>query len=780
MKISLPKAFLLLLLVPSMQTTPAQTPNPTGTIRGQIVDLQTSEPLAKVSISIAGQTAAVATDGDGRFILENVPAGPVELRVSTVGYGLLKRDVDMVAGTTRELDLRLGQDTLRCTQDVTVAAKPFDPLVLNAVTQYTLDKSELQDLSTVLANDPFRAVANLPGVAANQDFYADFAVRGADFPHVGVYLDGVLIDHPTYALEASGDLGSLSVVNGDVVRSVGLLSGAFPAEYGDRTGAILDIATRDGARDRIATRFTADVLGAALTAEGPIGKSKKASWLLSGRQSYLAYLLDRLGYSSSLTLNYNDITGKLSYDPNAHHRFNLFSDFGSTNASRSPFYTDGQAASLFTLGEVEHGINSMRWDWLPSPKMLLQMTGSWTHDHEHDTNPFSAVDLDTTSNVYGLRTDLTVQAGSWNKFAVGLESRSPHQQRNSYTQWNYPAQTLSYGNLLPFDSFSQSTWEPAGYLEDTATLLNNRVTINVGGRWQYSRPSSQSVWLPHASVLLRAAPRTNFTAAYGQYAQRPSLLQLYGAFGVPSLHQERATHEMFALDQFFTEKLRLHVELYNRQEHGDIYSPQTEFRLLPNGQIGFPVPGPVLGNNLSAYARGFEVSLQRRSANRLSGWISYARSYSKYWQPGTAFSFPGDGDQRNTFSAYGAYRISRTISLSGNLRYGSGLPISGFLAPTTLSSPAGSNTPVVYQLNQQRNLLRQGDYLRNDVRISKVFITKHVNLTVHAEIENLTGHTNYSYYDFLYPFNVSVTHQVDAQRQNSVPLLPAAGFTFEF
>src|ERR1700684_4406259 len=111
--------------------------------------------------------------------------------------------------------------------------------------------------------------------------------------------------------------------------------------------------------------------------------------------------------------------------------------------------------------------------------------------------------------------------------------------------------------------------------------------------------------------------------------------------------------------------------------------------------------------------RGFELSLPRRSQNHLSGWLAYARSGSKYWQPNTSLSFQGDYDQRNTFSAYAAYRLTPTINVSGNIHYGSGFPIPGFL--TSLSDVSSDATQVAYRLSQSRNALRAGDYLRSDI-----------------------------------------------------------------
>jgi hypothetical protein len=764
-----------------LRPTYAQTPAATGGIDGRVVDLRTGEPIAKAAVSVGGSKLVATTGADGRFTLSSVPAGAVELRISTVGYGLLKRTVEVGAGASVEVDLRLGQEALKDSQQINVVAAPFDPVVADAVTQYSLDNTELQDLSTVLANDPFRAVASLPGVTANLDAYADFAVRGAGPSHIGVYIDGVLVERPTYALEDAGSIGSLSVVNGDTVRSLSLLSGSFPANYGDRTGAVLDIATRDGARDRIATRVTANVLGATVTSEGPIGRAKKTSWLVSGRQSYLGYLLDRLGVSAGLTANYQDIFGKLNYDLNPHHKFSVSTAYGGTGTSRNLINIGSQSASYFTNGASQHGMSTLHWDWILSPNTLAQAQGFWTRDHEHDTNPSNAVNLDTTSDVYGFREDFTHQSGHWNKVEAGFESRSPTQQRLSYTQWNYTTDKLGTP-LLVFDNYSRSAWQPGAFLSDTVTLPNNRLALSGGGRWDYFAPTGQSVWLPHASAILKATKTTGLSVAWGQYAQMPSLLQLYGAFGTPTLRAERATHETVAIDQFFTEKARLHVEFYNRQEHEDIYSAQTEFRLLANGQVGFPTLGPTLGNNLNAYARGFEISLQRRSANRLSGWVAYSRSYSKYWQPGTTLNFPGDYDQRNTFSAYAAYRITRTIDVSANARYGSGLPIPGYFAPSSFTVPGDPNstTGVIYVLSQSRNALHEDDYQRDDIRINKVFNRKHFNLTLHGELENLTDHTNYRYYQFVYFGTIATTHELEGSRESTLPFLPAAGITFEF
>ena len=61
-------------------------------IRGQVLDGETGDPVFAAGVLVAGSTTGTSTDFDGRFRLE-VPALPVKLNVSFIGYALLEIDV---------------------------------------------------------------------------------------------------------------------------------------------------------------------------------------------------------------------------------------------------------------------------------------------------------------------------------------------------------------------------------------------------------------------------------------------------------------------------------------------------------------------------------------------------------------------------------------------------------------------------------------------------------------------------------------------------------------
>ena len=94
------------------------------------------------------------TDEAGWFEIPRVPRGPAELYVSTVGYGLVKRAVDVQPDTDEPLVISLGQEAIRRSEAVSVTSGVFDPVDRDAPSQYTMDNTELTNLASVLATIP--------------------------------------------------------------------------------------------------------------------------------------------------------------------------------------------------------------------------------------------------------------------------------------------------------------------------------------------------------------------------------------------------------------------------------------------------------------------------------------------------------------------------------------------------------------------------------------------------------------------------------------------------
>ena len=173
---------------------PLPADDPSADVKGRVVDAQTGQPIGKAVVTVRERQSETVTDANGRFQLADLPAGSVEIVVTTVGYGFAQRTL-AVGGP--EVEIRLTQEALRRAEEVAVSASAFDPADLAAPAAQVLAGTELKNLASVLVDDPLRSVQSLPGVATGDDFEATFAVRGSGFETVGLYIDGVLMTRPS-------------------------------------------------------------------------------------------------------------------------------------------------------------------------------------------------------------------------------------------------------------------------------------------------------------------------------------------------------------------------------------------------------------------------------------------------------------------------------------------------------------------------------------------------------------------------------------------------------
>ncbi|PYT07441.1 MAG: hypothetical protein DMF60_07120, partial [Acidobacteria bacterium] len=266
--------------------------NPSITLRGRVVDARSGEPIAKVKIIVVASQQTTSTDDNGVFMLEGIQPGELDLYITTVTYGLVKKTITVKDVEKAEVEIALNQEGATLTEKITVSAGPFEELETNAPSEKALNKTELQTLSMVLVGDPLRASQSLPGVTANNDLRSEFAVRRAGYDHIGIYVDGILTDdfvHTTIIDNETDNKLSLSVINSDTISGLSFFSGAFPAKYGEKTAAVLNLETREGNRIKPSGRFSTGLLTTAGVVDGPFAK-RKGSWLIAGRTSYFDYL----------------------------------------------------------------------------------------------------------------------------------------------------------------------------------------------------------------------------------------------------------------------------------------------------------------------------------------------------------------------------------------------------------------------------------------------------------------------------------------------------------
>ena len=730
------------------------------TLRGRVVDANTGEPMANVRVVAKLTDKATITDANGAFTLEVSP-GPQELYITTVTYGLVKKTINAGAGTNTEVEIALNEDAAALTEHVTIVSDPFESMRTTATFEQTLNKRELQATSSILLSDPIRAAQTLPGVGGNDDFRSEFSVRGAGFDRVGVWLDGVLTDNFVHTV-AGGypDTGSLSVINSDAVNSVSLLSGGSPANFGNRTAAVLDLDSRDGNRVKPSGRIAAALSGISGMIDGPIS-SDKGSYLLAARKSYVGYLVRRINDQNQFAnnppiLGFADVQGKLLYDLSERNQVGLSAIFGSFDYDRNRDRELLFVNSVFR-GESRNLLLNAHWSFTPNPRVFWQTRVFAQKTNFKNVNRDELILNDGDRSQFGIRSDVSFQLPHSNRLEAGLYVRSLRVDSLS--------RRFSFANV-PFDfgSFDQNGTEQSYYAQDTWRNERWRLQFTGGLRVEHSEITSQTLNSPRASLTWSINDHWRVHAMAGRYYQFPDFEQIFGRLGSRSLRAERATNVSAGVEALVGDRVRVSVEVFDREDANLFFSlsePRLDGGLVSFAEFPFR-------NSLDGHARGFELTLQRRSANKLAGWFSYSYVQTKLTAAETGLSFVADTEQRHLLNTYASYRFTDTWNLSSVFRFGSGPPIPGFFRQ------AGDT----FFLSDRRNEVRLPDYARLDVRVSKAFLFKRWKLTATGEVLNLLNRNNLRYAGFD-GFEIS-TGRVFGQLDRVLPILPSAGVVIEF
>jgi hypothetical protein len=727
-------------------------------VRGRVIDARTGMPMKAAAITVDDGVKSAQSDDDGRFEIGGLTPGVHRLSVSFIGYALAKREFRVEPGAALDLTVALTEGTTTYSESVTVTPDAFrlppDPVAAGQV----LGSADLLNLRGVLADDPLRAVQVLPGVATGDDLRSEFTVRGSDFRHLTFTVDGFATPyllHTVRGVEDRGPTGSVAMINSDVIEDVTLLNGGYPQRFGGHTGAEVDFRLRDGSRDRNIFHVAVSGTNASAVAEGPLGRSRRGSWLVSGRQSYLDLIVHRLT-NDAVSFGFSDTQARVAYDLTPRQRIALTLLAGRSRFENSPDRTDVDDLSVGTNGSV---VAVGSWRLALSHAIVTQrILASSNHFRNQNSTGF---ELDRGHDrQLAYRADVSAPLGR----AIDLEAGASVERLDDERLRR--RLISSRQNLLLLDDYS-------GHATSTGAFAGLRwnpfrtVTLAPGvraDRWSLTDQATSSPWLQGE---WRVTSSTKVRGAAGEYRQFADFEHVLGVSGGTGLGPERATQYDAGIEQRLRgDTLRVSLAVYDREERDMLRRFGSEVRLV-QGRVARGTASAKYENRLDGRARGVELMVQRSGGERLSGWISYAFAHASYTDRISGEEFWSDFDQRHTLNACAVYRGSARTSYVAKLRMGSNFPIPGYYA-----EQGGT-----YYVTDVRNGARLPVYARLDLRANRTFAWSARRVTVFAEVINVLNRANVRFN----PPGVNLTtRQTSRPFDSMLPIVPSVGLLLEF
>jgi len=222
-----------------------------GSVRGRVTDPDgKAVPGVAVQLrnDITGFKADTATGPDGAFQFFNVPYNPYELHVEPQGFQSVHRTVDVRSAVPLEVNISL--KLVGITESVTVTAEPTAAqLETDTSTSHVdIDKSYIARAPATIAS---RAMEEL--ITATPGFAKD---ENGRYHFQGFHSQGQFVVDGQTISDQTGITFSNSIDPG-IAQSLEVVYGNVPAEYGEKIGTVVNLATKSG----LGTPFHGDLYG---------------------------------------------------------------------------------------------------------------------------------------------------------------------------------------------------------------------------------------------------------------------------------------------------------------------------------------------------------------------------------------------------------------------------------------------------------------------------------------------------------------------------------------
>ncbi len=703
------------------------------TIFGTVKDSLSGETLSGANIFIAETKLGGTANVYGFYSLSLSP-GNYNLTFSYLGYTEVQKQVHLTGDLSLDVNLMIKQTELK-----TVVISGIKSNVDQAtVSRNVITAARIKSIPSLGGEaDVLKSLQLMPGIQAANEGSANLYVRGGSYDQNLILLDEAPVYNPAHAL------GFFSTFNTDAIKDVSVMKGAFPAQYGGRLSSVVDVTMREGNNKKTEVNAGVGLLASRLTIEGPLSKGK-ASYLLSGRYSYVGHTYNLLGGAIGRDLlqewslrNFNDKNKIWFYDLNAKINYIINTKnhvYLSFYSGHDSFYCN--ALNNNNVLDWGNYTSTLRWNHIFTSKLFSNFTlyksrYNYSYFIYEDIRNFKwKSDIEET----GMKSDFTYFLNQKNNIKAGVSI--------IYHKFN-PGSISPYDTtsvITPFSLDTKRSLEFCGYLSNNQNITP-KLSVNYGIRYNlfmnlgygvvykygedmtsvidstvYAKNAlmnSYGGFEPRLSVLFKTGKQNSFKLAYGLTKQYLHLLS-NSSVGLPTdtwlppdSHVKPQSSQQLVLgfyQSFGQDKAELSIETYYKtlkniidyKDNADLFiNKHIETQLLSG----------------KGYSYGIEGMLEKKTG-KLTGWISYTLAKTQYQIKGINNNnyYSPRYDIRHNIAITGMYRLNKYWVFSSTFKYASG----GFVTvPDQIFTVDG----VTFLTYSSRNNYKLPAYHRLDISV---------------------------------------------------------------
>ena len=660
-----------------------------GTVKGVLFDESNGEAVPFANVILDGTAYGCATDLNGFFLINKVPAGDYQLRVRFMGYEEYIQPVTIADRriVTLTIHLKPSAQMLR-TVEIT-DSKAEERRIQTQVSVEKLTASQIQQMPSIGGTaDIAQYMQVLPGVNSTGDQGGQLYIRGGSMIQNLCLLDGMIVYNPFHSI------GLYSIFETDVILNADIYTGGFGAEYGGRLSSVMDITTRDGNKRHHTGKVGFNTFGANLILEGPLKKETTDSkstvtYLITAKNSYLsktspllydklpsALGLNKIAVSGGLPFDFLDLYGKITANSGTGSKISIFG-----------FRFDDSVSNYQTIADYHwrnYGIGT-NFMLVTGSSAILEGTVAYS-DYNITLNDGSGKDKYSSINGFNTTLQVTNFIGA-NRLRFGLTIEG---YNTDYQFWNNYSKRISY--QVPSINLS---------LYGTYKLTAGKWLFDPGMRFIYYATLGTPQLEPRIAAKYNATDKLRFKMAGGFYSQifldarsDNDIVNLFTGFltgsaelGVPSTFHDKevtscvqkAKHIILGAEYDLTDLITFNAEVYLKYfdqllnaNRNNIYNDNGDYARpgSPYYQPEYLRKDYIIEKGL---ATGFDVSATF-DLDRLYLWATYSLGYVQ--RTDELQTYTPHYDRRHTVNLLATYKFGskNDWEVSGRWSFGSGFP----------------------------------------------------------------------------------------------------------